>query len=163
MKQAEKIYTAFISKDPNNESNYTNNWNSIKLKFENLDTQFQNILSNTKNNDIFVTHAAYGYLAERYGFVQNGIIGVSADEQPSAKTIAYLVDLMIKKEIYVLYYDPVYSDEYVQTLKTTLESKIGGNITSLPLYLMIGPFNNMDYFQQQERNIYNLKIGLDGL
>lgn len=158
--QAEQIYNALVQKDPTNQEYYTQRWNDLKQRFITIDNAFKEGLSTKQKDTIFVTHAAFGYLADRYEFRQLGVIGLSADEQPSASTIATLVSKMIEYEVYVVYVDPVYSDSYAQTLKNTLESETGQNIKILTLYLMSGTIDSMDYFEQLEKNLDNLKIGL---
>ncbi len=158
--QAEKIYDALVEKDPEHTDYYTQHWNQLQQRFTTIDTSFQDGLSTKQKDAIFVTHAAFGYLADRYGFHQHGVIGLSADEQPSASTISTLVSTMIEYETYTVYVDPVYSDSYAQTLKSTLESSTGQNVQILTLYIMSGTVGNMNYFEQLEKNLENLKIGL---
>ena len=158
--QAETIYDALVEKDPDHAEYYTQRWNLLQQRLTELDTEFQEGLSTKQKDTIFVTHAAFGYLAHRYGFHQNGVIGLSADEQPSASTIATLVSTMIEHETFAVYVDPIYSDSYAQTLKSTLESETGQNVQILTLYLMSGNIDNMDYFEQLEKNLEHLQIGL---
>jgi zinc transport system substrate-binding protein len=158
--QAEHIYLALIEKDPVHQEYYTQRWNDLEQRFKTIDNAFKNELSSKKKDIIIVNHAAFGYLANRYGFHQHGVIGLSADEQPSASTIASLISIMIEHNISTVYVDPVYSDNYAQTLKSTLGSETGQNVQILTLYLMSGTMNNMDYFEQLEKNLENLKIGL---
>jgi zinc transport system substrate-binding protein len=159
--QAQKIYEALVQKDPDHEQYYNERWKTLKAKFEELDIAYITGLSSKQKEAIFATHAAFGYPADRYGFEQHAVIGLSADEQPSASVIASLVNLMIDHEIYVVYVDPVYSDEYAQTLKNTLESETGQPVQILSLYFMLGLIDDLDYFQQLESNLENLKIGLE--
>lgn len=158
--QAEAIYHALITKDPYHLQNYTQQWNQLQDRFLSLDNAYTEELSTKQKDTIIVTHAAFGYLADRYRFHQYGVIGLSADEQPAASTMAALVNKMMELEIYVIYVDPVYSDNYAQTLKNTLESKTNQQIRILRLYLMSGVIDGLDYFQQLEANLQNLKIGL---
>ncbi|MCP8319202.1 MAG: zinc ABC transporter substrate-binding protein [Candidatus Methylarchaceae archaeon HK01B] len=160
-KQAQKIYEVLIQKDPSHEEYYTEKWEDLRTRFEELDEDYIGGLSNTQKEVIFVTHNAFGYLAERYEIEQHGVIGISADEQPSTSVIASLVDMMIDHETYVIYVDLLYSDEYAQTLKSELESRTGHSVQILNLYFMLGPIDGMDYFEQQEKNLENLKIGLE--
>lgn len=159
--QAQKIHLALVQKDPEHEQYYDQRWQELKTRFEQLDNNYMAELSNAQEDVIFVTHAAFGYLAARYGFEQYGVIGLSADEQPSAFVIADLVEMMLNHETYVVYVDPVYSDEYAQALKDTLEIETGQSIQILNLYFMLGPFEGMDYFEQQESNLNSLKLGLE--
>jgi len=159
--QAQKIYEALIQKDPNHEDYYSERWQKLKMKFEELDNNYLTGLSTKNKEDIFVSHSAFGYLADRYGFEQHGVIGISADEQPSASVYANLVKMMIEHETYVVYVDPVYSGESAQTLKNELERLSGQDVQILRLHLMLGTIDGLDYFGQQEKNLENLKIGLE--
>ncbi|MCW4005486.1 MAG: zinc ABC transporter substrate-binding protein [Candidatus Bathyarchaeota archaeon] len=158
--QAQKIYDALLEVDPENEAYYTDRWQSLQSRFEQLDQEYLSGLSGAAKGDVFVSHAAFGYLAHRYGFEQHGVIGLSADEQPSASTIANLVEMMSEHEVYVVYVDPVYSDEYAQTLKSEAQSQTGHEVAILELYLMLGPTDNYDYLSQMQQNLASLKTGL---
>jgi zinc transport system substrate-binding protein len=159
--QAEKIYSAFVQKDSAHASYYAERWLNLKGKLEQLDSDYSAGLSAKQKNATFVTHEAFGYLAHRYGFEQHGVIGLSADEQPSGATIAKLVNLMIERETFVVYVDPVYSDEYAQTLKNELQTQTGNSVQVLKLYLMLGPIDGRDYLEQMRSNLDSLKIGLE--
>ena len=67
----------------------------------------------------------------------------------------------MEHEIYVVYVDPVYANEYAQTLKNELQHLSGQNVQILELYIILGKMNSLDYFEQQEKNLENLKIGLE--
>ncbi|MCW4034613.1 MAG: zinc ABC transporter substrate-binding protein [Candidatus Bathyarchaeota archaeon] len=158
--QAQNIYEAFIEKDPDNTDYYTENWEVLQEKLEQLDNNYMTALSTKGKNQIIVAHSAFGYLAWRYSFEQHGVIGISADEQPSASAYADLVDIMVEHETYVVYVNPVYSTESAQTLKNELERLTGQDVQILTLYFMLGNMDGLDYFGQQEQNLQNLKVGL---
>jgi zinc transport system substrate-binding protein len=159
--QAEKIYNAIVQADPAHEDYYTQRWQTLEAQLTQLDTEYTEGLANANKTMIFVTHEAFGYLASRYGFEQHGVIGLSADEQPSAATIATLVEEMEEHQIYVVYVDPVYSTEYAQTIKTEVEAQTGHAVTILEMYLILGPQADMDLMQQMQTNLANLKVGLE--
>jgi zinc transport system substrate-binding protein len=159
--QAEKIYNTLVTQDPTHENYYTDNWATLKNNLEQIDANYTEILADKQKNMIFVSHAAFGYLADRYGFQQHGVIGLSADQQPSATAIAKIHNLMVQHETYVVYFDPVYSEEYAQTLKNELETQTGRTVKILKLYLITGPADGRGYLEQQLFNLQNLKIGLE--
>ncbi|MBA3046203.1 MAG: zinc ABC transporter substrate-binding protein [Candidatus Thermoplasmatota archaeon] len=160
--QAEKIYEALVEADPEGESHYQAGWANLSAKFDDLDSRYMAELAVKTNGTVIVAHAAYGYLAQRYGFEQHGVIGLSADEQPSASVIAGISDLMEDESIYTLYVNPIYSDAYIQTLKTEIQSRTGNDVYVHKLYLMLGPTDGLDYLEQMEQNLENLKYGLVG-
>lgn len=159
--QAQKICEAMIQKDKEHESYYTERWQSLKTRFEELDNKYLIGLSTKSKEEIFVVHSAFGYLADRYDFKQYGVIGISADEQPSASVYANLVENMMEHNTFVVYLDTVYTEESVQTLKNELKRLSGQDVQILKLYFMLGTIDDLDYFGQQEKNLENLKIGLD--
>ena len=159
--QAENIFNALIQLDPAHETYYASNWSNLKTGLEQIEANYTASLSTKKKNTIFVSHEAFGYLANRYNFTQHGVIGLSADQQPSATTIANIINLMVQHEIYVVYVDPVYSEEYVQTLKNELETQTNHPVAILNLYLATGPIDGNNYLQQQLFNLETLKVGLD--
>ena len=159
--QAQNIYEALVRKDQNNEGYYNERWQTLKARFEELDNDYLTGLSTKGKDEIFVSHSAFGYLADRYGFEQYGVIGISADEQPSTQVYTKIVEMMMEHEIYVVYVDPVYANEYAQTLKNELQHLSGQNVQILELYIILGKMNSLDYFEQQEKNLENLKIGLE--
>lgn len=158
--QAKVIYDALVVEDPDNTEYYTERWEELDGKLKELDERYMDELAETSAGVIFVSHKAYGYLADRYGFEQEGAIGISADEQPSSSALAHLVEEMIEHEIYVVYLDPVYTDSYANTLKSNVESLSGHSVQVLKLYLMTGAVDGLDYLEQMAQNLESLKTGL---
>jgi len=156
--QAEKIYEALVEADKEGEGYYGERWEALRVRLEELDAAYKEGLGG--GGTIFVSHAAYGYLAQRYGFNQVGVIGISAEEQPSTYTVSRMVDDMEEQGSNVICLDPVYSEEYAQTLREELERRSGRRVDVLELYLMLGPTDGLDYLAQMEENLKNLKLGL---
>jgi zinc transport system substrate-binding protein len=159
--QAEKIYDALVQRDPAHENYYTERLSNLESKLEQIDANYTATLSTKQKSMIFVSHEAFGYLAHRYEFEQHGVIGLSADEQPSAATIANILGLMVEHKTYVIYVDPVYSEEYAQTLRNELETQTGHSVSILELHLILGPINGKDYLDQQTSNLESLRVGLE--
>ncbi|MCS7097817.1 MAG: zinc ABC transporter substrate-binding protein [Candidatus Methanomethyliaceae archaeon] len=155
MRQAEKIFLALMEKDPKGKSYYQERFNELKTKLEDLDLKYQKELLNKKREVIIVSHEAFGYLAVRYGFKQIGVIGISAEEEPSAIVIKEIIDLIIKHNITIIYTDPTYPKAYIETIKKEVP-----NVEIEELYLMLGPIDGKDYLEQLEENLKALKKGL---
>ncbi|MCD6461217.1 MAG: zinc ABC transporter substrate-binding protein, partial [Thermoplasmata archaeon] len=158
--EAEAILAGLEEADPSNASYYRENADSLFDRFDDIIQEYSVQLANKTVDKIITSHAAYRYLGERYGFQVIGVVGLSADEQPSTSTLAGIADIMEKENITTLYTTPAFSDAYVMSLKSTLEEETGMEVTILPLYTMTGPIDGMDYFDMEEKNLENLKIGL---
>jgi zinc transport system substrate-binding protein len=157
---AENIYTAIKEADPDNTDYYTAKWEQLEATLTSLDQKYQTELALATGKTFFTTHSAYGYIADRYNLEQHGVIGLSADEQPSTAQITEIVEAMVTENSYVIYVDPVYSTEYAETLQTELTSRTGEPVEIMELYLMLGPLDDLDYLDQLETNLDNLKQGL---
>jgi zinc transport system substrate-binding protein len=157
---AENIYEAVIEADPDNADYYMANWEQLEQSLTSLDQQYQSELAPAAGKTFFTTHSAYGYIAYRYNLEQHGVIGLSADEQPSTATITEIVDEMEEENSFVIYVDPVYSTDYAETLQSELSARTGEQVEILELYLMLGPLDELDYIGQLESNLANLKHGL---
>jgi zinc transport system substrate-binding protein len=157
---AENIYEAVIEADPDNADYYMANWEQLEQSLTSLDQQYQSELAPAAGKTFFTTHSAYGYIAYRYNLEQHGVIGLSADEQPSTATITEIVDEMEEENSFVIYVDPVYSIDYAETLQSELSGRTGEQVEILELYLMLGPLDELDYIGQLESNLANLKHGL---
>lgn len=158
--QAQRIRDALMAKDPANSTHYAGRYNALAQNFDDLDSEYLTIKDGKVRESIFVAHGAFGYLADRYGFSQESVIGISANEQPSPTTIAALVKKMVDSQTYYVFFDPVYSDAYVNTLKANVESASGHSVTVLRIYLMTGPVDDKDYLEQMRFNLENIKEGL---
>jgi zinc transport system substrate-binding protein len=160
MQQGQAIFDALVEADPARELEYDERWLALRGELLSLDGLYLTRLNGTAHDKVIVSHEAYGYLAHRYGFEQHGVIGLSAEEQPSAATIAGIVEEMVELGIYTVYVDPVYSDEYARTLETEVEEETSEDVDVLELYLMTGEVDGLDMLEQMERNLENLATGL---
>jgi zinc transport system substrate-binding protein len=159
LQQAESIYYALIKADPGNSNYYSQRWGSLRSRLIDIDASYNKTLANRTKNLIFTTHDAFGYLSRRYGFEQHGILGLSADKQPSTQVLAEIVDLMQASDTYVFFLEPGYSDIYMQTISNELSSRTGKGIKILKLYHLDSPQNGLDYLEQMEANLLSLAEG----
>lgn len=155
LRQSEKILNALIEKDPSGKDYYVARFDEFKRILEELDALYQRELSNKTKKIIVVTHEAFGYLASRYGFEQVGVVGFSAEEEPSPALIKSIIELMTKHNITAIYVDPTYPKSYADLIKREIS-----NVKLVEIYLALGPIDDKDYLKQLEENLKALKIGL---
>jgi zinc transport system substrate-binding protein len=158
--QAEAIYKALVQADPTNTEYYTAHWETLSAKLTSLDTAYTTRLADNTHATIYVTHDAFGYIARRYDFQQESIVGISADQQPSTETLIQIINQMQQTDTYTFYVEPGYSDAYVQTVQAELQTQTGKTIQIIKLYHMNGPQDGLDYLAQMEKNLENLGTGL---
>ena len=159
MVQARNVYDALCEADPEGLEYFTERFSALNATLSDLDHQYRS-LENATVSGIIVSHSALGYLAYDYSFTQYGVMGLSADQEPSATAIANLVQIMESENIYTVYTDPVYNKRYATILKNELESETGQDVAVLDMYLMLGPYEELDYLEQLSQNLANLRTGL---
>ncbi|MCK4718402.1 MAG: zinc ABC transporter substrate-binding protein, partial [Thermoplasmata archaeon] len=158
--EARNIRDGLIAADPANATYYTSRADVLFARFDSLHTNYTSGLYGKQRDMIIVSHEAYRYLGHSYGFKVQGVIGLSADEDPNPQVYLDIIDMMEENDIYILYTNPVFSQDSVQTLKTNLEARVGGDVRILSLYTLTSPSNGLDYFAMQEANLEALKTGL---
>ncbi|WP_242901683.1 metal ABC transporter substrate-binding protein [Actinomadura terrae] len=76
--------------DPEHATAYKERANTVAAKLTGLDQHYRDGLKTCGRRSIVTAHAAFGYLAERYGLRQVPIAGVDPTSEPSPKRIAEL-------------------------------------------------------------------------
>lgn len=104
MRIVEKIVDILSSVDSKNAEFYKENGNKYNEKLESIDESFMNIVeSSDKKHLIFGDRFPLRYFVEEYGLTYSAAFaGCSADTEPSADTIAYLIDSAKKEKVPVI-------------------------------------------------------------
>lgn len=145
--------------DPTNARYYVENSNLLLNKLDELDVKFRTGLINCQKNEIITAHAAFGYLANEYGFNQIAISGLSPDEEPSPKKLSTIADFAKQNQVEYIFFESMVSPK----LANTIASEIGAKT------LVLNPIegitqedikNGKTYFTEMNNNLINLKIAL---
>jgi zinc transport system substrate-binding protein len=81
-----------------------------------LDAEIERALSSCERDQIVTSHAAFHYLAERYGLTQLPISGLSPESEPDADRIAELTDLIEEQGITTVFYETLVSPDVAEAL-----------------------------------------------
>lgn len=158
-KEVSVIADAFVAVDPQDTSSYRNNEQSLLGTLRALDEEYRTGLSHCRQSDIVTSHAAFGYLASRYGFHQVSIAGFSPDQEPSPQQIAQVADFARSKNIRYIFFESLVSPR----LSETVAGEIGA------VTLALNPLEGLsdariaageDYFSVMRTNLANLKTAL---
>ena len=77
----------------------------LESKMDELDEAFDQGLSECRLKNIVTSHAAFGYLAKRYGLYQIAITGISPDEEPSAQDLADIADFAKNNSVKYIFFE----------------------------------------------------------
>jgi len=133
IKMVRKVESIFIQKDPKNKISYEKNSNQYLKKVIDLQGKYE-VLKTCRNKKVIVNHDAFGYLSDDYGITQYSISGMSPDDQPSARQIAQLIDIVKKEHIHTVFFEEFASDKTAKTIANEADVKTAelspiGNIT----------------------------------
>lgn len=81
-----------------------------------LDKEFTDGLARCAIKPLVVSHAAFGYLANAYGFQQEAISGLSPEAEPSPAKLAEISQLVRDKGVTTIYYEALVSPSAADTI-----------------------------------------------
>ena len=85
---ATAIEEALATADPDHAEDYKTNLKTLTSTLDGLDSSYQGGFSQCERKTFITSHAAFGYLADRYGLTQTSISGIDPEQEPSAADIA---------------------------------------------------------------------------
>jgi periplasmic solute binding protein len=109
--------------DASNKATYEANAKTLTDDLTSLDGEYKSGLANCRVKTIITTHAAFGYLAERYGLEQIGISGISPNAQPSPARIAKVQEEAKEHGVSTIFFETLTSDEVAQAIAGDLGLK----------------------------------------
>jgi zinc transport system substrate-binding protein len=81
-----------------------------------LDGAYRKGLAHCARREFVTTHAAFGYLAARYGLKQIAITGLDPESEPSAHRLASLAKLVRRDHIRTVFFEQLVSPKLAQTV-----------------------------------------------
>ncbi|WP_335936976.1 metal ABC transporter substrate-binding protein [Streptomyces sp. PTD5-9] len=102
--------------DPGHAADYRRNTEALVTELDGLNTAFKDGLRNTTTKTFITTHAAFGYLAERYGLTQEGIAGIDPEAEPTPARISEIHTIAKKDGATTVFFETLASDRTAKTL-----------------------------------------------
>ncbi|WP_411087671.1 metal ABC transporter substrate-binding protein [Streptomyces sp. 061-3] len=102
--------------DPNHAADYRTNTDALVKKLDALNTSYKKGLSDTATKTFITTHSAFGYLAERYGLIQEGIAGIDPESEPSPARVKDIHTIAEKNKATTVFFETLASDKTAKTV-----------------------------------------------
>ncbi len=131
----------------------------LAVRLDRLDAAFRAGLAHCSRRQIVTSHAAFGYLAERYGLEQIPLEGLSPEAEPSARRIADLVASVEQSGATTVFFETLVSPKLAQTV-----AREAGVATAV-----LNPLEGLaddqlaagaDYFSVMRENLASLQTAL---
>jgi len=124
----ERIAGELTRIDPAGGPEYAANAERLAARLQRLDADFREGLAGCRGRELVLAgHAAFGYMARRYGLVQAALYGLSPDAQPKPRDLMKAVDLCRARGIRTVFFE----NSVPPDLSQTLAREIGGRVLVL--------------------------------
>ncbi|MFF9041668.1 metal ABC transporter substrate-binding protein [Streptomyces sp. NPDC014892] len=154
---AKGVGAAFEKADPDHADTYKTNTEALVEKLGALNDQFTNGLKNTDTKVFITTHAAFGYLAERYGLTEEAISGLDPESEPSAARVKDLEKMAKADGVTTVFYETLVSDKTAKTIAA--DANLKTDVLD-PIEGITDKSRGKDYFAVQEANLKALQAAL---
>lgn len=141
-KMMKSIKDDLAKKDPQHKDYYENNYKQVVNDLDNINQRLTEVTEHPKRDTVVISHDSIGYLANRYGFKQEGVSGMN-NEEPSQRDLMNIVNnIKQTKQPYVL---------YEQNISSKVTDVIQKESNSTPL-----SFHNMATLSKEESKEGNI-------
>jgi len=141
-KMVKSIKDDLVKKDPQHKTYYENNYKQVVDDLNDINQSLTKITEHPKRDTVVISHDSIGYLANRYGFKQEGVSGMN-NEEPSQRDLMNIVNnIKQTKQPYVL---------YEQNISSKVTDVIQKESNSTPL-----SFHNMATLSKEESKESNI-------
>jgi zinc transport system substrate-binding protein len=152
-----KVITGRLSRvDPASKVDYAKNAKAFEDKLAALGAEFTAGLANCQRKDIITSHAAFGYLAQRFGLKQIAINGLSPDQEPKAADLAAVSTYARAHGVTTIYAETLVSPAIAQTVANEAGAKMA---TLDPIEGLTDKSAGKDYFEVMGSNLKALQAG----
>lgn len=157
--EVNNIRDALISADEANQDVYTENAAQVNRELAKIDSEYKAATAKFTDKNLVTTHAAFAYLAARYGLNQVAIMGLAPDAEPTPEKMAKVTSFCRQNKVKVVFFETLVSPKLAQML-----AKESGATT-----LVLNPIEGLtdsdmkagkDYFTLMRENLANLKTAL---
>jgi len=120
---AENIKNSLVQLSPGNKETFERNFSTLKNELEELDSEFKDMVNQSKMNTFLVSHSAYGYWEDAYGLKQIGISGLSPSNEPSQRHLKNIVDLVRENNLQYIFFEQNVTNKVAEIVKKETNTK----------------------------------------
>jgi zinc transport system substrate-binding protein len=156
----ETIRVALVTVDAAHAAAYTENARALTAKLRALHEAFETGLRLCARREVVTSHAAWAYLAKRYGLTVVPVMGAALESEPSPAQLASIVRFAREKHVKYIFFETLASPK----LAETLAREVGAQT------LVFNPVEGVTreeaaagrgYVALMEANLSNLRIALE--
>ena len=151
---AKAVEAALAQADPAHADDYAANLDTLNATLADLNTSYSTGLGHCERTTFVTSHAAFGYLADRYGLTQASISGVDPESEPSPAELAEVKKIVESTGTTTIFTEELVSPETAQAVaaETGAQTRVLSPIESAP--------EDGDYAGTMRTNLEELRTAL---
>lgn len=153
------VKEALIEAAPDKKEQFEENFEALRDDLIKLDRQFIDMASNAPTKTFYVSHAAFGYLADTYGLEQVAIAGLNSQSEPSQKQLATLVQEAKEQNIKYVLFEQNITSKLTDVIRKEIDAE-ALMLHNLSVLTTEDINNEEDYISLMEQNVETLKQAL---
>lgn len=142
--------------DPSNAGDYRSNAKALTTDLGSLDSDLTAGLRDCTSTDLVTGHTAFGYFADRYGFHQESVSGLSPGAEPSPTALADLIAHIKEHKITTVYAETLVPADVAETI-----ARDGGAKVAVldPIEGLTDASAGSDYLEVMRSNLATVRTG----
>ncbi len=154
------IRDTLMKADPGHAAEYSANADAYDAQLTSLAEQYASGLHTCGKRTVITSHAAFAYLAKRYGFDVIPISGISPEAEPSAEHMAEIEKIVKENGIKYIYLETLASPKLSQSIASDTGA---GTLVFNPLEGLTDQqiASGADYISIMQENLKNLELGME--
>ena len=151
---AKAVEAALAQADPAHADDYAANLDTLNATLTDLNTSYSTGLGHCERTTFVTSHAAFGYLADRYSLTQASISGVDPESEPSPAELAEVKKIVESTGTTTIFTEELVSPETAQAVaaETGAQTRVLSPIESAP--------ESGDYAGVMRTNLEELRTAL---
>ncbi|WP_431925848.1 metal ABC transporter substrate-binding protein [Micromonospora wenchangensis] len=153
---ADKLAERLGVVDPDRAADYTGRARTLRGELEKLDTEYATGLKTCQRREIVVSHAAFGYLTERYQLEQIGLTGLTPDTEPAPQRLAEVAREARAHGATTIFFETLVSPKVAETIA----AEVGAKTAVLDPIEGLSADGGGDYLSVMRTNLTTLRTAL---
>jgi zinc transport system substrate-binding protein len=154
------IESALTKADSAREATYRASADKLRAELDALDSEMGKGLASCAREEIVTSHAAFGYLARRYGLEEVPISGLSPEAEPSPARLSAVIALVKERGVTHIFFETLVEPRVAEVIAAETGAKT----------MVLNPIEGLtaeqaaagaDYFDLMRENLANLRTALD--
>jgi len=151
------LATALGEAHPDHAAKYAANAGTLRRELAALDAELAGGLASCQRREIVVSHAAFGYLADRYDLRQIAITGLSPEDEPTPQRLAEVIDLAEQYGATTIFFEVLVSPAVAEVIA----DQVGARTAVLDPVEGLAPGSDEDYLSLMRANLATLRTALE--